>query len=172
MFLRTFAEESCCLGIGRSRSHHRIQGAELTQMLQFVDTSAHLLLQFLPVPKAHRLFIMQQLYHHVALGILIEDHLQIGCHRQELVHRHILWGNLHQVHQSEEIRVVSKAQVCPYTTTSNGSIGICLNPLPQGDGTTGWDAFILNHVTMNSGHALIVLSIDSLHLFLCKEVIE
>ena len=125
---------------------------------------------------------MEQLHNDITLCILIEDHLQIGCHWKYFIHQMISHSTLltphsskinpHQVHQSEKIRVVPKAQVCSYTTTGNRSIGICLDPLPQGDGTTGWDAFILNHVTMNGGHALIVLGIDSLHLFLRKEVIE
>ena len=172
MFLRTFAKKACCLGIGRSRSNHRIQGAELTQMLQIMDAIAYLLLQFVPVPKANRLFVMEHLHNHIALCILIEDHLQIGCHRQELVHRHILLSNLHQIHQAEEIGVMAKAQVSPYATTGNRSIGIGLYPLPKRDGTAGRDAFVLNHVTMNSCHTFIVLGIDGFHLFLRKEIIE
>ena len=172
MFLRTFAKKACCLGIGRSRPNHRIQGAELTQMLQIMDAIAHLLFQLVPFLKADRLFVMEHLHNHIALCILIEDHLQIGCHRQKLVHRHILLSNLHQVHQAEEIGVMAKAQVSPYTTTGNRSIGIGLYPLPKRNSTAGWDAFVLNHVTMNSSHSFIVLSINGLHLFQCKEIIE
>ena len=48
VFLRAFAEEPCRLGVGRSRAHHRVEGTELAQVLQVVNTLGYLLLQVVP----------------------------------------------------------------------------------------------------------------------------
>ena len=74
---------------------------------------------------------MQQLHNDITLCILIEYHLQIGCHRDNDIHRHALSINTHQRQQAIQIGVVAETEVCTDTITGNGRIGVCLYLLPK-----------------------------------------
>ena len=140
MFLSSFARESCSLGVGRSRSHHGVQGTKLTQMFEVMHPFRHMLLQGLPLVETIdcintsqlcRLLIMQQLHKHLTLCILIEYHLQICCHRQDLVHGFTLDIQSHQRHQTKEICVMSEAEVCTNAIAMDSCFSLCLYTLPE-----------------------------------------
>ena len=140
MFLRTLAEETCRLGVGRSRTHHRIQGTELAQMLQVVDAGSYLSLHVFPSVEAlhtltygqlSRFLIMQQLHYHLPLCILVEYHLQVGSHRQDLVHTFVFCIHSHQREQTIEIGIMPEAEVCALAALGYHGVGIGLNTLPK-----------------------------------------
>ena len=140
MFLRTLAKETSRLGVGRSRTHHRIQGTELAQMLQVVDASSYQSLHVFPSVEAFhtliygqlsRFLIMQQLHYHLPLCILVEYHLQVGSHRQDLVHTFVFCIHSHQREQTIEIGIMPEAKVCALAALSNHSVSLGLNTLPK-----------------------------------------
>ena len=140
VLLRALAEESGRPGRGRSRAHHRVQRTELAQVLQVVYASGHVVLQVVPEIEAlyavadaqvKRFLIVQQLNDDLPRLIAIEDHLQIGRHRQDLVHAPALRIDAHQREQTVEIGVVAETEVGPHPTSGDGGIGPGLYVLPQ-----------------------------------------
>ena len=71
-------------------------------MLKVVQAVGYLLLQRLPVHKAYRVLVMQQLHLHVALCILVEYHLQVSRHGQNLVHVVIMLASELNAHQRKQ----------------------------------------------------------------------
>ena len=67
---------------------------------------------------------------------------------------------------------MSESQVGTHAATGDGCISIGLDTLPKRDGAAGSYAIVLNHVAMNNRHALIVLLVNSLKFFGCKDIVE
>ena len=181
MFLRTLAEETCRLRVGRRRSHHCVQGTELAQVFQTMNALGHLLLQVVPIVETlqacaclqhYRLLIMQQLHYHLPLCILVEYHLQVGSHRQDPIHTLTLRIHPHQGQQSIEIGIMPKAQVCTFIVSGDGCVSICLDTLPEGDGRAHRDTLVQDVITIAATHPRIVLLIDCLKFLLCEQVVE
>ena len=140
VFLRTLAEETCRFRIGRRRTYHCVQGTELAQVLQVVDASSYLSLHVFPSVEAlhtliygqlSRFLIMQQLHYHLALCILVEYHLQVGSHRQDLVHTFVFCIHSHQREQTIEIGIMPEAKVCALAALGYHSVSLGLNTLPK-----------------------------------------
>ena len=141
VLFRAFSKKACRTGVGRCCAHHRIQGAELAQVLYVVHALTDPRLQFCPRQEADRLLVVQQLDDDLPLGVAVEHHLQIGCHWQYLVHQVIPPSSFlltlsskidtHQREQPVEIRIVAEAQVGPRATTGDGGIGVGLDTLPK-----------------------------------------
>ena len=80
-------------------------------MLQVVDASSYLLLHVFPSVEAlhtliygqlSRFLIMQQLHYHLPLCILVEYHLQVSRHGQNLVHVVVFLASKLYAHQREQ----------------------------------------------------------------------
>ena len=74
---------------------------------------------------------MQQLHYHLPLCILVEYHLQVGSHRQNLVHTLAFCIHPHQGQQTIEIGIMAETQVCALTALGNHGVGLSLNTLPK-----------------------------------------
>ena len=75
------------------------------------------------------------------LFLFIEHYLEVGRHRQNLVHTRPLprWEgsfylNAHQREQPIEIGIMSETKVSTLSSTSNHGIGISLDAPPKRDG--------------------------------------
>ena len=65
---------------------------------------------------------------------------------------------------------MAETEVSPRAATGDGSIGISLYPLPEGDSGAGGDALIEDIVAVAARHPGIVLLIDGPEFFFGKEV--
>ena len=140
MFLAPLSEESGRRGIGLRRSHHRVDGVELCQVSEAVDACLHHLPDVGPpiemvVGRGNRqreiALIVQEPDEHVASGIAVEHHLQVGSHGQYLVHASAFGDRgPHQGQQIHEVGVVAEPQVGPFSARGDGLVGLRLDLHP------------------------------------------
>ena len=201
MLLAALAKQAGTLRVGLCRANHRIDGIQLADVLQVVDTFAHLLLPLVPGIVARAilhlrkdidldvLLVEHELHQDGILGILIENHLQIRCHRNHPIHPvHIItqnhlfliilgtWRKMGGIEeerkQAIECRIVTEAKGCRRLASTQGGISLSLDVLPERNGTACRNRLVGRFVAIDDGHATVVCLIDGLELLIREEGIQ
>ena len=201
MLLAALAKQAGTLGVGLCRAHHRVDGIQLADVLQVVDAFVHLLLPLVPRIVARAilhlredidldvLLVEHELHQDGILGILIENHLQIRCHRNHPIHliyivaqNHLFliilgtWRKMGGIEeerkQAIECRIVTEAKGCRRLASTQGGISLSLDVLPERNGTTCRNRLVGRFVAIDDGHATVVCLIDGLELLIREEGIQ